>query len=260
ALIMESTYGDRLHPPFEDETKALERIVAETFKAGGKVLIPAFAVGRTQQIVLTLHQLARKGDLPDLPVYVDSPLAIDVTNIYRMHPECFDDEIMTFINSEGSRLDPFGFQRLHYTRKVEESKQLNFLQGSAIIIAASGMAEAGRILHHLKNNIQDPRTTVLIVGWQAEHTLGRRLVERAPQVRIFGEPYENRARCEVLNGFSGHADRDGLIAWVDAMQKRPKNIYLVHGEIEPATALAENLQGRFDLKASVPDWKQVVTL
>lgn len=260
ALIMESTYGNRLHPPFEDETRLLERIIADTFKRGGKVLIPAFAVGRTQQIVLTLHQLARNGDLPDIPVYVDSPLAIDVTNIYRMHPECFDDEIMAFINSGGSRIDPFGFQRLHYTRMVEESKQLNFLQGSAIIIAASGMAEAGRILHHLKNNIEDPRTTVLIVGWQAEHTLGRRLVDRAPEVRIFGEPYNNRAHCEVLNGFSGHADRDGLIAWVDAMQRRPKNIYLVHGEVEPATALAENLKTRFGVNASVPEWKQTVTL
>ena len=257
-LLLESTYGDTLHPPLEDENKAMERIIAETFRRGGKVLIPAFAVGRTQQLVYTLNQLVRAGDLPDIPVYVDSPLAIDVTNIYRLHPECYDEEIRAFVQNGGAVNDPFGFKRLHYTRSVEESKQLNFLPGAAVIIAASGMAEAGRILHHLKNNIGDPNTMVLIVGWQAEHTLGRRLVERAEQVRIFGEPYENRARCEVLTGFSGHADQSGLIAWVEAMQRRPKHVYLVHGEEEPAAALQQVLQQRLGIRAEYPVWKQKV--
>jgi metallo-beta-lactamase family protein len=260
-LIMESTYGDRKHPPYEDDIHDFERIIGDAYKRGGKVLIPAFAVGRTQQVVYTLHQLARAGDLPNVPVYVDSPLATDVTNVFRMHPECFDEEIRAFINQENGRaLDPFGFSRLHYTRSVEESKQLNFLPGSAIIIAASGMMEAGRILHHLKNNIEDPNTTVLVVGWQAEHTLGRRLVEGAPHVRIFGEMYDNRARTEVLNGFSGHADADGLLDWVGGMTRRPKQAFLVHGEPEPAAVLAARMSAEQGIPTTVPVWKQKVTV
>src|SRR5690606_26038642 len=151
----------------------MERIITETARRGGVILIPAFAVGRTQQLVYTLHQLALKGDIPDIPVYVDSPLAIDVTSVYRMHPECYDQELEQFLQDEDLR-DAVGFKRLTFTRTTEESKKLNFLQNPAIIIAASGMMEAGRILHHVKNHIDDPRTTVLIVGWQAENTLGRK--------------------------------------------------------------------------------------
>jgi metallo-beta-lactamase family protein len=253
-LIMESTYGDRVHPPFEDDNHEMERIIVETYKRGGMIVIPAFAVGRTQQLIYQLHQLARKGDIPNLPVFVDSPLAIDVTSIYRLHPECYDSEIRQFMTS-GVR-DPFGFDRLLYTRTTEESKQLNFLREPAIIISASGMAETGRILHHLKNRIEDPRTTVLIVSWQAENTLGRRLVDGESQVRIFGETYQNRAHVEVLNGFSGHADRDGLLNWVGAMQRKPRSTFLVHGEEAPALALAESLQVTHGLHVNVPSWKQ----
>jgi metallo-beta-lactamase family protein len=254
-LIMESTYGDRLHPPYEDDAKHMERIIDDTVLRGGVVLIPAFAVGRTQQLVYTLHQLALKGDVPDIPIYVDSPLAIDVTGVYRQHPECYDTEIQQFM--QGARLtDAFGFGRLTYTRTTEESKKLNFLQGSAVIIAASGMMEAGRILHHLKNHIEDPRTTVLVVGWQAENTLGRRLVEGEKEVRIFGEAYQNRAHVEVLNGFSGHADRDELIVWAGAIKQKPRQTFLVHGEEKPAFALAEALKQRYGLTLNVPEWKQ----
>ncbi len=221
-LIMESTYGDRLHPPYEDDSKRMERIIVETYKRGGSIIVPAFAVGRTQQLVYMLHQLARAGDIPHMPVYVDSPLAIDVTAAYRLHPECYDAEIQAFMTSDDSRIDPFGFSDLTYTRSTEESKKLNFLREPAIIIAASGMMEAGRILHHLRNHIEDPRTTVLVVGWQAENTLGRRLVDKAKEVRIFGESYQNRAQVEVLNGFSGHADRDELLAWVGAMDTQAR--------------------------------------
>jgi metallo-beta-lactamase family protein len=256
-LIMESTYGDRLHPPYEDDSKQMERIIDETVKRSGIVLIPAFAVGRTQQLVYTLHQLALKGDIPDIPIYVDSPLAIDVTAVYRTHPECYDDEIQQFMLSERLK-DAFGFNRLTYTRTTEESKKLNFLQGSAVIIAASGMMEAGRILHHLKNHIEDPRTTVLVVGWQAENTLGRRLVEGEKDIRVLGEVYQNRAHVEVLNGFSGHADRDELIGWVGAMQQKPKRTFLVHGEEKPAFALAESLKQRYGVAVDVPEWKQTV--
>lgn len=254
-LIMESTYGDRLHPPYEDEEKRLEQIIRETHQRGGSIVIPAFAVGRTQQLVLTLHQLSARGDIPRMPVFVDSPLAIDVTAVFRLHPECYDDEIRSFI-MEGNGRDPFGFKDLSYTRALEESKRLNFLREPAIIISASGMAETGRILHHLKNRIEDPRTTVLIVGWQAPNTLGRRLVDGEKIVRIFGEEYHNRAHVEVLNGFSGHADREELMAWVGAMERKPKRAFLVHGEPENSLPLAKGLKDRFGFPVEVPAWKQ----
>jgi len=247
-LIMESTYGDHQHPPYEDDTKRMEQIIIDTYKRGGMVLIPAFAVGRTQQLIYTLNQLARGNDIPDMPVFVDSPLAIDVTSVYRLHPECYDDEIRAFVQSEvKGRVDPFGFDMLTYTRSAADSKKLNFLKEPAIIIAASGMMEAGRILHHLKNRIEDPRTTVLVVGYQAENTLGRRLVDKAPEVSIFGEKYQNNAHVEVMSGFSGHADKDGLIGWVDAMKKKPRQTFLVHGEEPPAFALAESLRSRYEM-------------
>jgi len=254
-LIMESTYGNRTHESYPDAEKELERIVNDTYRRGGKIIIPAFAVGRTQQLVYTLHQLAVQGDIPKLPIYVDSPLALNTTDVFRTHPECFDAETQQFVLGERGRRDPFGFEQLIYTRSVEESKELNFLREPAIIISASGMAETGRILHHLKNNIVDPRTTVLIVGWQAPQTLGRRLVDKAESVRIFGEEYDNRAHVEVLNGFSGHADSDELQAWVEGIQRKPRRTFLVHGEPEAATALAESLQTRFGLQVDIPAWK-----
>jgi metallo-beta-lactamase family protein len=255
-LIMESTYGDRLHPPYPDAERELERIVVETYRRGGKVIVPAFAVGRTQQLVYTLHQLANRGDIPRLPIFVDSPLAVNTTDVFRTHPECFDAETRQFILDLGGQADPFGFQDVTYTRSVEESKRLNFLRQPAIIISASGMAETGRILHHLKNNIENPNNTVLIAGWQAPDTLGRRLVERQPEVRIFGETYTRRAQVEVLDGFSGHADRDELLAWAGAFRRRPQQIFLVHGEPEAAAALAGGLKERYGMTVFTPEWKQ----
>ena len=257
-LIMESTYGDRLHPPYADDNKRMEQIIIDTFQRGGSVIVPAFAVGRTQQLVYQLHQLRLKGDIPDMPVFVDSPLAIDVTAVFRLHPECYDAETRAFVTSTGTRLDPFGFEDLTYTRSVQESKKLNFLKEPAIIIAASGMMEAGRILHHLRNRIGDPRTTVLVVGFQAENTLGRRIADGEKEVRIFGESTPNRAHVEVLDGFSGHADRDELIAWVGAMQRKPKRTFLVHGEGQAQFTLAEALKSAYGMQVDVPEWKQQV--
>ena len=256
-LIMESTYGGRLHPPYVDANKELERIINEAYQRGGKIIVPAFAVGRTQQLVFTLHQLAQRGDIPNLPIYVDSPLAIDTTAIFRLHPEVYDEEILNFmLNGQDGRRDPFNFGDLIYTRQVEDSKKLNFLRDPAIIISASGMAEHGRILHHLKNNIEDPKNTVLIVGWQAENTLGRKLVDKEPVVRIFGEEYQNRAHCEVLNGFSGHADHDELLDWVGVMRDKPRRTFLVHGEEAAAQALSESLYDAYHLEVDIPEWKQ----
>ncbi len=254
-LIMESTYGNRTHVPYADEDERLKKIVVDTYQRGGTIVVPAFAVGRTQQLVLSLHQLAVAGDIPNLPIFVDSPLATDVTAIYRLHPECFDAEMREFLLS-GNRRDPFGFDQLTYTRSTEDSKQLNFLREPAIIISASGMAEAGRVLHHLRNKISDPRTTVLIAGFQAEHTLGRKLVDGEKVVRIFGEEVKNNAHVEVLYGFSGHADRDDLMGWVGAMEQKPQRTFLVHGEPDSAAALADSLRASYGLTVDVPEWKQ----
>jgi metallo-beta-lactamase family protein len=256
-LIMESTYGNRLHEPYPDAEAELKRIINEAHERNGKIVVPAFAVGRTQQLVFTLNKLAAAGEIPRLPIYVDSPLAIDVTGIFRLHPEIYDEETMNFMYSEdGPQRDPFIFGQLIYTRRVEESKALNDLQEPAIIISASGMAEHGRVLHHLKNNIENPNTTILITGWQAEHTLGRRLVQGQPEVNIFGEKYQNLAHVEVINGFSGHADSDELLAWVGAMDNKPARTFLVHGEEESALALADDLRDQFGLTVDVPEWKQ----
>lgn len=242
-LILESTYGGRHHPPIEAAEAELLEAILRTVRRGGKVLIPAFAVGRTQQIVYTLNKLYHSGSIPDdLPVYVDSPLAVNVTDVFRLHPEAFDQEASDYLLRQDPDGDLFGFNRLRYIRQVEQSKELNGLRRPAIIISASGMVEHGRILHHLKNHVEDPRSSILIVGWQAPHTLGRRLVEGADTVRIFGEEYERRIEVVVLNGFSGHADHDELTAWAAAFNRRPQRVFLVHGEPEAAGALRKSLR------------------
>lgn len=247
-LIVESTYGNREHPAVEESSKKLERIIYDTYRRGGKVIVPAFAVGRTQELVYRLNQLVMTGDLPrDLPVYVDSPMAIDATGIYRLHPEIYDEE-MAHMMLEDKDGDPFGFSMMHYTRTTAESKELNFLSKPAIIISASGMAEAGRILHHLKNNIDDPRNTILIVGWQAPDTLGRRIVEKQPTVQIFGETYSLKAQVETINGFSAHAGRSELLNWTGHLQKKPQATFIVHGEPDAATAFAQSLESEQGFK------------
>ncbi|MGQ9666174.1 MAG: MBL fold metallo-hydrolase RNA specificity domain-containing protein [Anaerolineae bacterium] len=251
-LILESTYGNRRHETPQDAERRLRDIVIETYRQGGKVIIPAFAVGRTQEIVYHLHRLWETRKIPHLPIFVDSPLAVNVTEIFRLHPECYDEEIREFISSN-HRKDPFGFQDLRYIRSVEESKELNFLREPAVIISASGMAEHGRILHHLKNNIEDPRNVILLVGFQAEHTLGRRLMERRPEVRIFGETYSLRARVELITGYSAHADYEELTEYVRGMERtRLKRVYLVHGEEEAAQGLADKLRPLGSFSVSVP--------
>lgn len=229
AVIMESTYGDRAHESVAGARDKLARLVKETAARGGRVLIPAFALGRTQELVYSLHELVRERAIPSIPIYVDSPLATDVTGVFAAHPDVFDD-------SEGlvrKTRELFAFQQVHYTRDVAESKALNSARGPMVIIAASGMAESGRILHHLLHGASDHRNTILIVGFQAEHTLGRRIVEKRPVVRIFGEQVPLRARVEVINGYSAHADQNELIDWLAAVRARSpnlRNVWLVHGE------------------------------
>ena len=247
-LIIESTYGNRQHETPEEAQAALRRVVTETYRRGGKVIIPAFSVGRTQEIVYTLHRLTKAQKIPQLAIFVDSPLSVNVTEVFRLHPECYDEETAQFILSD-RHPDPFGFKRMRYIRDVDASKELHFLREPAVIISASGMCEAGRILHHLKNNIEDSRNTVLIVGWQAPHTLGRKLVERWERVRIFGEDYQLRAEVEVIGGYSAHADRDELLDYVRPLNNgQLKKVFVVHGEEEASLALADEFQ-----ELGVPD-------
>jgi metallo-beta-lactamase family protein len=238
-LISESTYGDRLHEKDEDLKARLGEVVRATCARGGKLLIPAFSVGRTQTVVYQLHQLWQAREIPPLPIFVDSPLSANVTEVFRSHPECYDPEILEFFEA---RNDPFGFARLTYIRDVEASKALNHLPNPCIIIAASGMMESGRVLHHLKNMAPDRRNTILIVGFMAEHTLGRRVAERAPAIKVFGEEYPLRAEVVSISGFSSHADRDELTRFFGKLERPPARTFLVHGEPEQSLPLAEHLQ------------------
>jgi metallo-beta-lactamase family protein len=239
-LLVESTYGGRTHPPVDTLPETLGETVNRVLARGGKILVPAFAVGRVQEIVWILKQLIGAGTIPRLPIYVDSPLAVDVTEIFSRHEECYDAETSEILGRDG---DPFGFRLIRYIQDVEQSKALNGREGTAIIISPSGMCEAGRILHHLRNNIGDPRNLILIVGFQAEDTLGKRLVEKREQVRIFGEEFDRRAEVAVMNGFSAHADHEDLLSWIDS-GPRPGRTFIVHGNDEGTAALSKALGDR----------------
>jgi metallo-beta-lactamase family protein len=258
-LIMECTYGDRPHHAPEIAYDELRQALDRTFDRGGKVIIPAFAVGRTQLLVYSIHQMVDKHEIPLVPVFVDSPLAINVTTIFREFPQYFDRQTQEFIHQ-----DPhgavFGFDQLSYTLSVRESKAINRVEGPAIIISASGMAEVGRILHHLKNNIEDSRNTILINSWMAPHTLGRRLVEGQDEIKIFGENYEVKAEVVSINGFSAHAGQDFLAKYALASRESLKQIFLVHGEPDSARALTELLETRGFDKVTYPEWGQQVEL
>jgi metallo-beta-lactamase family protein len=228
-LMCEATYGNRLHDPIEDACRQLASVIKETVERGGKIIIPAFAVERTQDLIYYLHVLNNARKIPKIDIFVDSPMAFNATSIFRVHQECYDENIHEQFLIQNK--NPFGFENLHYTTNVEESKRLNENKNPCIIISSSGMCEAGRILHHLKNNIEDPRNTILIVGYMAEDTLGRRIVERQPEVKIFGQPYHLNAKVKILNTFSAHADYNDLIDFVKHLDlQRLKKIFLVHAE------------------------------
>jgi metallo-beta-lactamase family protein len=248
-LIIESTYGGRLHKETGVVTAKLANVVNRTCARGGKIVVPAFAVGRTQQLVLALHELFDQERIPRIPIFVDSPLAVNVTEVFRKHAELFDEETREFLK-KGE--DPFGFSRLRYVRDVAESKALNDLHGPFIIISASGMCEAGRILHHLRNNIENPRNTILITGFQAENTLGRKLVDKLPEVKIFGEPMRLRAEVETLNELSGHADQRELLDWMKPLAGGLRRVFIVHGEPTQSAALAEAIKERYHLDVVLP--------
>jgi metallo-beta-lactamase family protein len=248
-LIMESTYGDRFHKKIEHVAEKLAEVVNRTAGRGGRLIVPSFAVGRTQQLVLMLHQLMDADKIPSIPIFVDSPLAINATEVFRKHPECYDQEARDFLQSGA---DPFGFHRLKYVRESSESKALNDLHGPFVVIAASGMCEGGRILHHLRNNIEDPRNTVLITGFQAEHTLGRKILEGHSEVPVFGEPIRLRAEVVSLDELSGHADQRELIEWMRPIAHGLKKVFLVHGEPAQGAALARVIDKEYGVEAVQP--------
>jgi len=252
ALITESTYGNRHHGPMDQTRQKLAQVVGETVGRGGMLIIPAFAVGRTQDLVYHLHELFEARSIPAVPVYVDSPLATNVTEVFRLHPECYDEETHQHMLHD-HHTDPFGFSRLTYTRDTEDSKKLNDLKEPAIIISASGMCEAGRVLHHLRHHIADPRTTVLFVGFQAENTLGRKLVDGEPRVRIFGDEFEVKAHIEKIDGYSAHADEEELLAFIGAIPQRPSQVFVVHGEPDSATTMATDLRGLGIQDVTIPE-------
>jgi len=256
-LQIESTYGDREHSTRQSANEEVGRWVRDTLDNQGKVIIPAFSVGRTQQIVYTLHQLTCDGKLPKVPLFVHSPLSVNATEVYRLHSECFNNSIYRFLRE---RENPFGMENLTYIRELAHSMKLNDLKEPAVIISASGMCEAGRIRHHLKNHIGNSRNLVLFIGYCAQHTLGAQILSGQNPVNIFGEPHPVRARVASLDAFSGHADKNELRHYVEKLSGDIKKIFVVHGEESQAMALAETLRAmkpRADV--FVPEYQQSAT-
>lgn len=245
-LLIESTYGDRTHTPLSEAEVQLAAVVTQTAARGGKVLIPAFALGRTQDVVYGLHRKRGEGRVPPIPIYVDSPMATDATEIFRVHADCFDEELTASLEQH----DPFGFKGLTYVRSVDESRALNHKREPFVVIATSGMMEAGRILHHLRHHAGDERSTLLFVGYQAEGTLGRRLRDGAREVRIFGEPHQVKLQVQRIEAYSAHADRNELLGWA-SRTGRIGRAFCVHGEEGPAAALAQALTAQ-GIHTSVP--------
>jgi metallo-beta-lactamase family protein len=237
-LLVESTYGDRLHSPMSGMEEQLAAVVNRVVQRKGKILVPSFSLERTQEFVYALHRLTDRGAIPKIPIYVDSPLSVRITEVFKLHPECFDEETRVFLQQNG---DPFGFENLRYISDAEDSKALNGQEGPMMIISASGMCEAGRILHHLRNAVEDERNLVLIIGFQAEHTLGRRIAERKPMVKIFGVERALEAEVVVMDAFSAHADRDDLLDFVTRCRGNLKKTFVIHGEESQSLALAKRL-------------------
>ena len=258
-LVIESTYGDRLHDKTDDALKKLAEIVNKTVDNRGKILIPSFAIERTQELVYYFHLLVDEGEIPEIPMFVDSPMATNATTIFQVHPECYDDEIhKAFIIHHKN---PFGFNSLHFTTSVDESKELNKLREPAVIISADGMCEAGRIQHHLINNIGDPSTTILLVGYMAENTLGRRLQNREEEVKIHGMWFKRKARVENINAFSAHADYEEIGQWLEKMDlSKLKKILIVHGEKKAQAALKKYLEEKFRIDAVIIKYGETYTL
>jgi len=256
-VIMESTYGNRDHAPAGEIPEQLAQIITDTASRGGNVVIPVFALERSQEVLYHLAELIRTKQIPPLPVFLDSPMAIAITQVFRRHPECYDEDAWTLLQSGESVL---GFSGLQFTRTVEQSKAINQLKQPAVILASSGMCTAGRIKHHLKHNITRSESTILFVGYQAPGTLGRQIADRRPQVRIHGRIWPVRARVEQIHGYSGHADRTALLEWLAALDSPPRRLFLVHGEESSSMELAQQIRRLFGWQPFVPEYGQQFSL
>jgi metallo-beta-lactamase family protein len=257
-MIMESTYGDKSHNDPELAYTEFRDVVKRTVERGGKVIVPAFAVGRTQELVYNLNQMMEDGDVPRVPVYVDSPLAVNATQVFKNHLECFDEETAQFVKE--ARHPALDFKMLTYVKSVEESKSLNDIKEPMVIISASGMAETGRIVHHIRNNIENPKNTICIVSWQAPNTMGRRLADREPEVNIFNEVYKRKCDVATIGGLSGHAGQDLLVKYAMGVKDTVKQVFLVHGEEKQAMTLKGLLNERKLDNVHYPDLHESVEL
>ena len=254
---LESTYGDRLHRSREETVQELLTIIQDAISHHSKVVIPAFAVERTQDIIYVIGQFIRKGVLPSIPVYIDSPLAISATEIFKRNPDCFDGETRDILLKGG---DPLDLPEIIYSRTTEESKAINEDSRPGIIISASGMCDSGRIQHHLKHHLWRPESHIVIIGYQAEGTVGRRIVDGAKTIRLFGEEIAVKAHIHTLGGFSAHADQKGLIEWVSHFKNPQLEVFVNHGEERVSTALAQVIHQQFPFKVSIPQWRERRTL
>lgn len=252
-LLIESTYGNRLHESIKDESAQIKEIVLDTISNRGNVIIPAFAVGRTQQILYTLNEMVESGELPRIPVFIDSPLAVSATKIFRDCRECYNQETLWLLRKGD---DPFYFPGLKCVRSADESRALNNYKGGAVIISASGMCDAGRIKHHLKHNLWRPESAVVFIGFQAEGTLGRRILDGAKKVKIMGELINVAAKIYSLQGFSAHADQAGLLNWAASFTRKPQRVFVVHGEASESAALAELMTKETGIPTSIPKFSE----
>lgn len=256
-LLIESTYGDRRRSFDIDPTEQLYEVISQTSDQGGKVIIPSFAVGRTQELLARINDLVESGRISGVPVYVDSPMAVRATGVFAMYPECYSDEARRLLRAGD---EPLEFEGLELVKDVEHSKEIQMETGPAVIISASGMCDAGRVKHHLKNNIGDPASTLLFVGYQARHSLGRVILNGKNPVRIFGEEHRVRARVTSIEGFSAHADLDGLMAWFEGLGGLPRQTFVVHGEEKVALRFTTTLEQQLGARASAPERGDRVTL
>jgi metallo-beta-lactamase family protein len=255
-VVVESTYGDRRHDrePVEDQ---LARVITDAAARGGAIIVPAFAIGRTQELMYHLSRLERAGKIPRLPAYVDSPMAIDGTEVYCAHPEDFEGDMRAMVMNRNCPLHCADFR---LARTPDESKAINAVSGSVLIISASGMASGGRVLHHLRARLSDPRTTVLLVGYQADGTRGRLLQDGAKRLRIYGDDVPVRARVEIIHGLSAHADSDDLVRWLRTASRPPRRAFVVHGDPGPAAALAARMRGELGWSVAVPSYRDRVEI
>ena len=256
-VLIESTYGDRVHEDVADIPGELERVINETHKAGGNVVIPSFALERTQELLYHLNNLLNEDRIPHLVAFVDSPMAIKVTEVFKKHPELFDEETMAQVRA-GDK--PCDFPGLTMSQTVDQSKSINHIKGTAIIIAGSGMCTGGRVKHHLKNNIDRPESTIMFVGYQAVGTLGRIILDKPESVRIFGEEHLIKARIERISGFSAHADQNELFRWISSIKEPPRKVFITHGEESQATAFQKFLTDKTGWTCVVPEYEQEVVL